>query len=182
MGYAGLPSSTLSNTLLIDGVGQAKDGRGHDAFDGYPYERLDQIRMRKVTLGRDHAEIVADITGAYRPELGVEKLERRFTWSRGAWTTTDTLRASKPVVLTAQVHGDNAIRQVAERRFIVEGQPASLQVTTGAGSKAIIEPGIVTAAGPPGNVDKGPKEQRGTVLRISLPAAKQASLTTTMRF
>lgn len=182
MGYAGLPSSTLSNTLLIDGTGQAIDGRGHDAFDGYPYERLDQIRMKKVTLGRDQAEIVADLTGAYRPELGVEKLERRFTWSRGAWTTTDTLRASKPVVMTAQVHGDNAIKQVGERRFIVEGQPAALQVTSGAGAKAIIEPGIVTAAGPPGNVDKGPKEQRGTVLRMSLAPAKQATLTTIMRF
>jgi hypothetical protein len=46
----------------------------------------------------------------------------------------------------------------------------------------VIGPGIVVAAGPPGNVDQGPTEERGTVLRLSLPASRDATLVTTMSF
>jgi hypothetical protein len=183
MGYAGIPTSQLSNTLLVDGHGQANQGGGHDAFKDYPYARLDSIRITSIKLGRDHADIVADLTGAYRPELGVERLERRFSLARGAWTTTDRMRASKPAVLTAQVHGDHAITKQADSRFVVAGQPSSLKVEVRTKAvKAIIEPGVVIAAGPPGNVDKGPREERGTVLRLSLPAGKDATLVTGMKF
>ncbi|MES2151409.1 MAG: DUF4962 domain-containing protein [Pseudomonadota bacterium] len=181
MGYAGIPSSKLSNTLLVDGQGQANEGRGHDAFDGYPYPRLDRIRITSVTLGRDHADIVAELAGAYRPELGIESLERRFSFARGGWTVSDHLRAGKPVVLTAQLHGDGAITQQAQRRFQIAGQPAALAVEARTGAMtAVIAPAIVVAAGPPGNVDKGPSEQRGTVLRMSLPASLEATLVTSM--
>ncbi|MFS2021068.1 DUF4962 domain-containing protein, partial [Massilia sp. CT11-108] len=121
MGYAGIPTSRLSNTLLIDGHGQANEGGGHDAFRDYPYGRLDAIRFASVKLGPDGADLVADLAGAYRPELGVEKLQRHFRYARGAWTVTDTLRASKPVVLTAQVHGDGAIAKAGARRYLVQG-------------------------------------------------------------
>jgi hypothetical protein len=183
MGYAGIPSSKLSNTLLIDDKGQANEGGGHDAFRDYPYARLDGIRIRKAVLERNRAEIVADLAGAYRPELGVDKLERRFSFTGRTWVVTDTLRASKPVVMTAQVHGDRAIVPAGERSFLVEGKPAALKVAVGtAAAKAVIGPGIVVAAGPPGHVDKGPTEERGSVLRLSLPAAREATLVTTMRF
>jgi hypothetical protein len=183
MGYAGIPSSKLSNTLLIDGKGQANEGGGHDAFRDYPYARLDSIRITRAVLERNRAEIVAELAGAYRPELGVDKLERRFSFSGRTWVVTDTLRASRPVVMTAQVHGDRAIVPAGERRFLVEGKPASLQVAVGtAAAKAVIGPGIVVAAGPPGHVDQGPTEERGTVLRLSLPASREATLVTTMSF
>lgn len=187
MGYAGIPSSKLSNTLLIDGQGQANEGGGHDAFRGYPYARLDSIRLSTVKLERDRADIVAELAGAYRAELGVEQLQRRFSYADGAWTVTDTLRASKPVALTAQIHGDRAISQTGDGKFLVAGQPSALKVEVlkGAGKEAAradIAAGVVVAAGPPGNVDKGPKEERGTVLHLSLPASKQATLTTRLTF
>lgn len=183
MGYAGIPTSQLSNTLLVDGQGQARQGEGHDAFAGYPYARLDSIRITTAKLGRDSAAIVAELAGAYRPELGVERLERRFDYAHGAWTVTDRMQASKPVVLTAQVHGDTAIKQVNDARFVVAGKPASLEVDVRTrGAKAVIEPGVVIAAGPPGHVDRGPREQRGAVLRLSLPASQDATLVTAMRF
>lgn len=183
MGYAGIPTSQLSNTLLVDGQGQANQGAGHDAFAGYPYARLDSIRITAAKLGRDGAEIVAELAGAYRPELGVERLERRFSYAHGAWTTSDHMRASKPVVLTAQVHGDTTIRQLEPRRFLVAGKPASLKVDLRTReASAVIEPGVVIAAGPPGHVDRGPREERGTVLRLSLPASQDATLVTSMRF
>jgi hypothetical protein len=183
MGYAGIPKSNLSNTLLIDDQGQANEGGGHDAFRGYPYARLDSIRISSARLERDRADIVAELAGAYRPELGVEQLQRRFSYARGVWTVTDTLRASKPVVLTAQVHGDHSITKAGERNFVVAGKPSSLKVEVASkAAQAVIAPGIVVAAGPPGNVDKGPKEERGAVLRISLPASQQATLTTTLKF
>ncbi len=183
MGYAGIPSSKLSNTVLIDGQGQANEGGGHDAFRGYPYERLDRIRITRAKLGRNQAEIVADLAGAYRPELGVERLERSFSFAHNGWTVTDRMHANKPVVLTAQVHGDTAISQSAQRSFVVAGKPSSLKVDVKTlAAKAVIEPGVVIAAGPPGNVDKGPREERGMVLRLSLPAGQDATLVTTMRF
>lgn len=183
MGYAGIPSSKLSNTLLIDGQGQANEGGGHDAFRDYPYARLDSIRITSIELGRDHADIVADLTGAYRPALGVERLERSFSFARGGWTTTDRMRASKPVVLTAQVHGDHAITKQEDRRYVFAGQPSSLKVNIRTkAARADIETGVVIAAGPPGNVDKGPREERGNVLLLSLPASKDAMLVTSMQF
>lgn len=183
MGYAGIPSSKLSNTLLIDGQGQANEGGGHDAFVDYPYERLNRIRITSVNMGKDHADIVADLTGAYRPELGVEHLERRLSWARGVWTTTDQMRASKPVVLTSQVHGDTTITQVKKDSFSVDGKPTSLQVDIRtSGVKTNVTPGIIITPGPPGSVDKGSKEQRGTVLNISLLASKKAKLITKMTF
>lgn len=183
MGYAGIPNSKLSNTLLIDGQGQANEGGGHDAFTDYPYERLNKIRITSVTLGKDHADIVADLTGAYRAELGVEHLERRISFARGTWTTTDQMRASKPVVLTAQVHGDRTISKSKNGTFIIDGSPSSLKVDVRtAAAKTSIVPGIIIAAGPPGNVDKGPREERGTVLNISLPANKVAKLVTKLKF
>lgn len=182
MGYAGIPRSNLSNTVLIDGQGQANEGHGHDAFADYPYARLDSIRLTTVNLAADRAEIVADLTGAFRQELGVDKLERRFTYEGGAWTTTDRMRAARPVVLTAQVHGDTTIAAGGQQRYVVAGKPAALQVDIKtAGARAVIEKGVVTAAGPPGNVDKGPREERGSVLRISMPAARETSVVTTMR-
>ena len=182
MGYAGVPRSNLSNTVLIDGQGQANEGHGHDAFADYPYARLDSIRLTTVNLAAARAEIVADLTGAFRQELGVDKLERRFTYEGGAWTTTDRLRAARPVVLTAQVHGDTTIAAGGQQRYVVAGKPAALQVDIKtAGARAVIEKGVVTAAGPPGNVDKGPREERGSVLRISMPAARETSIVTTMR-
>jgi hypothetical protein len=183
MGYAGIPSSKLSNTLLIDDKGQANEGGGHDAFRDYPYARLDSIRITSAVLEGRRAEIVAELAGAYRPELGVEKLQRRFSFSGRTWTVTDTLRASKPVTMTAQVHGDRAIVPAGEGRFLVEGKPASLKVQLGtASAKAVIGPGIVVAAGPPGHVDQGPTEERGTVLRVSLPASSAATLVTKLSF
>ena len=128
MGYAGIPKSDLSNTLLIDGQGQANEGGGHDAFRGYPYARLDAISIDSAKLENGRADIVAQLAGAYRPELGVEKLERRFNYARGVWTVTDTLRASKPVALTALVHGDRDITKTGARSFVVAGKPKSLKV------------------------------------------------------
>lgn len=182
MGYAGIPKSNLSNTLLIDDQGQANEGGGHDAFRDYPYARLDSIRIGSAKLERDRAEIVAELAGAYRPALGVEQLQRRFSYARGVWTVTDTLRASKPVVLTAQIHGDRGISKTGAG-FVVAGQPASLKVAVAtSAAQAEIARGVVVAAGPPGNVDKGPREERGAVLRLSLPAAKATSLTTRLTF
>jgi hypothetical protein len=183
MGYAGIPSSKLSNTLLVDDKGQANEGGGHDAFRGYPYARLDSIRITRAVLEPRRADIVAELAGAYRPELGVEKLERRFSYTGKTWVVTDVLRASKPVVLTAQVHGDRGIARTGERSYLVEGKPASLKVAVGtASAQGVIGPGVVVAAGPPGHVDQGPTEERGTVLRLSLPASREVTLVTTLSF
>ena len=50
-GYAGVPLTAHHNTVLFDGRGQAKEGRGHDAFADVPYERLAAIRINAARPG-----------------------------------------------------------------------------------------------------------------------------------
>ncbi len=50
-GYAGIPLTEHHNTLVFDGKGQAREGKGHDVFAGVSYDRLDQIRLLDVEHG-----------------------------------------------------------------------------------------------------------------------------------
>ena len=80
-GYAGVPLTIHHNTLLFDGKGQADEGKGHDAFAAVPYERLNKIRILKVEMNDKKVSILADVTAAYEPEVGVKKFIRRFDFS-----------------------------------------------------------------------------------------------------
>src|SRR6266480_28389 len=45
-GDSGVPRTEQHNTLLVDGHGQGFDnGKQHDAWDGFPYPRLDKVRI-----------------------------------------------------------------------------------------------------------------------------------------
>ncbi|HUR99346.1 MAG TPA: DUF4962 domain-containing protein, partial [Pyrinomonadaceae bacterium] len=49
-GYAGVPMTEHHNTVVIGGVGQGREGKGHDAFAGVPYDSLNKIGMRDVKM------------------------------------------------------------------------------------------------------------------------------------
>ena len=42
-GYAGVPMTEHHNTVTFDGLGQAKEGKGHDAFAGVSYDLMNKI-------------------------------------------------------------------------------------------------------------------------------------------
>ena len=184
-GYAGVPLTIHHNTLLFDGKGQAKEGKGHDAFSGVPYERLNKIRFTRVDMNENKVSILADVTSAYEPEIGVKKFIRRFDFSApGEFTILDDIQTSRPSIITAYIHADNKIEPSSNGSFILEpdGKPSLLaQINNPAMFTTTIEKNILTAPGKPGSVDKGEREERGVRLAISTKEKlKKAKIKTTL--
>ncbi|MBI1762747.1 MAG: DUF4962 domain-containing protein [Acidobacteria bacterium] len=167
-GYAGVPLTEHHNSVLIDGKGQAAEGKGHDAFEGYPYERLDQVRILAAQLSANSALIRADVTGAYAAGLGLTSFLRTFQFSQGRFEITDELSAKEPRVFTAMLHADERVEAVNERQFLLRNGGAALRVEVLTRQlSAHSEPNYLTAPGPPGAVDKGDRQQRGARLAIA---------------
>jgi hypothetical protein len=168
-GYAGIPATAQHNTLLIDGHGQAKEGEGHNAFDGFPYARLNEVRILRVASLSDGIEISANATAAYDPSLGLTNFVRTVTLRGDRLTVSDSIASTSPHTFSVLIHSDSD----APDPFSAEGLTIAVQSPPNAVTS--IEPNWITAAGPPGAVDKGPKEQRGTREVISTAAATPAT-------
>lgn len=169
-GYAGVPLTEHHNTLIFDGKGQAKEGKGHDAFAGVPYERLNNIRIQDAQLSDKKVSITADVTAAYEPELGVKKFIRRFDFSApDSFVVKDEVETDKPQIITAFLHSDNLIEQNSEGLFIFEprGTYLSAEIVSPKNLLTKVEKNILTAPGRPGSVDKGEREERGVRLSVS---------------
>ena len=169
-GYAGVPLTAHHNSVLVNGRGQAQEGKGHDAFDGVPYEQLNRIRILEAKLGARSALIRGDAAAAYNTALGVTRFERRFEFDgRGGFVITDELQATTPRTFTTLVHADNAVSQDGAGRFSIDASGAKLNVRVESpeGAQARIEENVLTAPGPPGSVDKGERQVRGQRLAVS---------------
>ncbi len=170
-GYAGVPLTIHHNTLLFGGKGQAKEGDGHDAFSEVPYERLNKIRILSVEMNDKKTSIVADVTAAYEPEVGVKKFIRRFDFSApSGFVISDDVKMFKSQIVTAYLHADNKIENPTAGVFAFEpGGASSLFVNIMDQNlfTMIVEPNFLTAPGRPGSVDKGEREQRGLRLAVS---------------
>lgn len=169
-GYAGVPLTEHHNTILIGGRGQAREGKGHDVFDGVAYERLDKIRIKQVKLGKDFAEVIGDATAAYEPELGVKRFERHFIFVKpNKFEIRDEIATEKPQTFTSLIHADATVEQLSQNHFAIAVQKTRLRITAEAprDAKISIEPNFLTAPGRPGAVDKGEKQQRGERLAIA---------------
>jgi hypothetical protein len=169
-GYAGVPLTEHHNTLVFDGKGQAKEGRGHDAFADVSYDRLNQIRLDEVKMAKNKVSIVADLTAAYEPQISVKRFIRKFEFTApNSFTVKDAVETDRLQFITAFLHSDNVIRQDSERLFTFEPNETSLsaEIVAPKTVKAVIEKNILTAPGRPGSVDKGEREERGVRLAIS---------------
>ncbi len=169
-GYAGVPMTAHHNTLLVDGKGQANEGKGHDAFDDFSYDLLDQVRIAEVKLGKNSASIRAELAATYKAELGLTRFTRRFSFSPAAgFEINDQLAASQSRTFTTLLHADDKIETVGKNRFLIRTPSARLEATiiepTDFTTK--VEPNILTAPGKPGSVDKGERQQRGERLAVS---------------
>jgi hypothetical protein len=176
-GYAGVPLTLHHNTVLVDDKGQAREGKGHDAWEGVPYERLDRTRILEATLDERGMRIRADATGSYLPELGLKRFERAFEYApETGVTVTDTLEADAPRMFTSVLHADGKIAAAGERRFTLSNGPAALgvQVVEPGFVLSNIDPNQLTGAGKPGSVDKGERVVRGERLRLSTTPARSA--------
>jgi hypothetical protein len=183
-GYAGLPMTEHHNTLLVNGKGQAREGAGHDVFAEVPYELLNRVRITDVKVEKNRVIVRGDGTAAYGPELGLKKFRREFVYRPGAgFTISDEVETTRPALLTLLLHADNHIEKESANRFSIKAgavklqidpaieqanQPASKRIQSAL--QATIETNMVTAAGPPGAVDKGERQERGQKLLLSTPA------------
>jgi hypothetical protein len=186
-GYAGVPMTEHHNTLLVNGKGQAKEGAGHDVFAEVPYELLNRIRISEVKVDPDEVVVRGDATAAYGPELGLKKFVREFAYRPNkGFVVSDEVETTKPAVMTFLLHADDRIEKESGDKFSIKAGRVKLLIdptiaaSNGAVSRQIkssIETNILTAAGPPGAVDKGERQARGQKLLLST-----AEPTTAVRF
>ena len=171
-GYAGIPLTEHHNTLLFDGKGQAKEGHGHDAFDGVAYERLDQIRIAEVKLEKDSILIRGEATQAYEPEVGVRKFVRQFEYKLGqGFTIRDEVELARASVITSVLHADAGLQKETNNRFHINAGSVKLLIEAlePKDLRSAVAVNVVTAPGPPGSVDKGERQERGQKLLLSTP-------------
>ena len=169
-GYAGVPLTEHHNTLVFDGRGQAREGKGHDAFADVPYERLNKIRILEAKFNSEKVSIAADVAPAYEPEVGVKKFVRRFEFAApDRFTVIDEVEIVEPKIITSYLHADNSIEKSSNDSFLFESPKTNLLVKmmTPLAIETKIEKNILTAPGRPGSVDKGEREERGVRLVIS---------------
>ena len=170
-GYAGVPMTNQVNTLLIDGHGQEREGNGHDAFRGVSYDRLNQIRILKTSEQADGMTIEADATAAYGSTLGLREFVRTVQIEKDRLTIADRIKLTSEHTPSILFHFDGDAPPDAAHIDIAEPSDATKK----------IEPNVITAAGPPGAVDKGPVEQRGTRMVIATAEpVKQAEFKTVL--
>ncbi|HWR34361.1 MAG TPA: DUF4962 domain-containing protein [Clostridia bacterium] len=178
-GYAGVPMTEQHNTVLVDGRGQAAEGKGHDAFSDMPYSQLNDIKITGLELLPQLAFVRGDATAAYAKDLAVQKFYRTLIYNGREFIIWDELATGTPRKFTSLLISDEAIKS-AEGRFDLSG--ASVQIISPEDALASIEPNTVRAPGPPGSVDKGPLRERGYRLRVEQKAAAtQAGFVTVIR-
>ncbi|MFN2481324.1 MAG: heparinase II/III family protein, partial [Pyrinomonadaceae bacterium] len=169
-GYAGVPLAAHHNTVLVGGLGQAKEGGGHDAFAQVPYDLLNRIRISAVEVKGNSVLVRGDATAAYDPGLGLTRFVREFRYSpRAGFNITDDLASRKPQLFTSLLHADGNISREGERFFSFDAGGARLVVQVLAPERvsAAVEENLLTAPGRPGSVDKGERQVRGNRLALS---------------
>ena len=165
-GYAGIPVTADQNTLLVDGQGQASEGKGHNAFEGYPYDRLDRLHLENLSFSSHAAHIEADATFAYAEGLGLTQFRRSFDLTGQTLNVTDQVSSKDPHTYAVLFHADGGTMPPS----------LSLSVERPAGASVARGPEWLIAAGPPGHVDRGPREQRGSVLSVTVPSPVAATV------
>lgn len=176
-GYAGVPLTVHHNTVLVDGHGQGLEGGGHNAWDGVPYARLNQTRVIAVKADGRSLTVRGDATAAYMPDLGLLRFTRELAYSAAAGlTVTDALSAKAPRVFTELLHADGDVEPADGGAFRIDAGDARLtvRIETPRNAHTAIEDNVLTAAGPPGSVDKGERVVRGRRLAISTGRASSA--------
>ena len=172
-GYAGLPSARNHNTLTFDGIGQGVDTQ-HDVWRQMDYGALTDIRIRQADLSSRGLRVVADVAPAYPASAAVTAFTRTFTWDgASAFTVADSVTLREPKTAEWHLQSDSPFIG-SGRQFHngLTGKPSlRVAIALPADVTATSAPGIVQAPGPPGSIEKGPREERGYVLRAVAPPA-----------
>jgi hypothetical protein len=171
-GYAGVPMTIEHNTLLVDGRGQGNEGKGHDAWAGFPYEEMNKARITRAELTSHGFEMEGEGAGVYAPSLGLKRFLRRITMNEsGKIEVNDIVESASPHFFTEVLHSDAKIDPIAEQKYRTNINDVALHIhllsPVAAASK--VEQNVVMGPGKPGSVDKGSLEPRGERLLVSTP-------------
>ena len=166
------------NAVVIGGVGQGREGKGHDAFAGTSYDQLNKIRLRDVKLNDNSVSLIADLASAYESTVGVNEFVRRFSFKApGEFLIEDSIKTARPQKISSYLHSYSSIVEKAGEFVFESGSPKTLyaEILEPNPYDTAIGPNFLTAPGRPGSVDKGEREQRGIRLAISPKQAERDS-------
>jgi hypothetical protein len=177
-GYTGTKYSKHHNTVLINGRGQAFEGK-HEAFKGFPYERLNELRVTKVRAYPDRLDVTGEAASAFPEALGVQRWTRRIRLQMPSQVAiVDTIELTSEQPVTWVLHSDREFRVDRENgiaetdlggvRMRVQSQSPHVSLTS--------VPNDVTDAGRPGSVELGKPEVRGFALHETTAPAKSHEL------
>ena len=169
-GYAGVPKTIEHNTLLVDGKGQGNEGRGHDAWAGFPYQQMNHAKITRVELSAQGFDIEGEGAPAYDASLGLTTYLRRITMKMpGVIEVHDQIASSSPHVYTEVLHSDTKFTPDGNRAYStkVDGTTLDVRVISPQQVESKIDPNIVMGPGRPGSVDKGSLEPRGERLLVT---------------
>ena len=137
------------------------------------YRVLDGIRIREADLSGRRLRIVADLAPAYPANVGVKSFVRTFTWDGDALVTVaDDVALASPRTAEWHLQADSPFTGTGNVfESPATGPRLHVSFPLPSGGRAEAMRGTVQAPGPPGSIEKGPREERGYVLRITAPAA-----------
>ena len=111
-GYTGVKLTSDHNTVLVDGRGQANDGR-HEVFKEVPYERLDRVRLAEVSATREYFYARGEAAAGYYPELGLKRFDRHFLHvAPDYFVVWDELAAEEPRQFSWLLNAEREIEKV----------------------------------------------------------------------
>jgi hypothetical protein len=169
-GYAGVPMTIEHNTLLVDGRGQGNEGKGHDAWAGFPYAEMNKARITRAQLSADGFELEGEGAGVYDSSLGLKRYLRRITMkAAGKMEVNDAVESTSPHIFTEVLHSDAKINPIAEQKYQTNINDVALHIRllSPPGAVSKVEKNVVMGPGRPGSVDKGSLEPRGERLLVS---------------
>ena len=170
-GYAGVPLTIEHNTLLVDGKGQGNEGKGHDAWAGFPYSQMNQARITRAQLTPQGFELEGEGAAAYDASLGLKRYLRLIKLNaagnrgerRGGEHNSPYLQRGPSFRL--EDNANKKIRNIGQRSTAWR----SISISCHPHSGFKIEQNVVMGPGRPGSVDKGSPERAGQRLVVSTP-------------
>ncbi len=127
--YVGKKDSANTDTILVDGTGQARTGTAWATFDDRPYQVYDQIHMANVWLGPTIAASTAVFATAYPDALQVTKMQRQLVMVDGRFLIVrDSIDSNLPHQYQWRLHGDRLATNPGPNRFVMENGPGRLVV------------------------------------------------------
>jgi hypothetical protein len=169
-GYAGVPMTIEHNTLLVDGRGQGNEGKGHDAWAGFPYEQMNKARITRAELTSHGFDLEGEGAGVYDSSLGLKRYLRHIAMTaNGKIEVKDVVESTSPHAYAEVIHSDTTIKPIGEQRYrtSINGVPLEIHLLLPMNAASKIEQNVVMGPGKPGSVDKGNFEPRGERLVVS---------------